>query len=95
MDTNFVFLFLITLIIIVLIVESQEAVLLLSLGFFTFALFFNLDNIFSLTVDSYKGWGRAIQMLYLLLPLISIVKSYYTAQAVGFDVFFGRTKRVK
>ncbi len=85
MDLNFILFFIFVLIIILILEHTQDGAMLLVYGLFFLAIFSNTQSespIFFAN-EAYLGWGQLFNMFWIVLVIVSIVKSMFIAKDRG------------
>lgn len=78
MDVNFIIFFIFLIIVLCIIDEITNGMTLIIFAFFMIAIFSNTqsDSPIFFANSAYLGWGQLFNMLWLVLAIICVVKSY-------------------
>lgn len=86
MDSNLIFSIIIAIILTLIVIEWDESFLLFLIGFLSIALAINLYLAFSISTETYQGFGQLIQLIYAFVGIFAFVKTYFTAKETGFSL---------
>ena len=93
MDTAFIFSIFLAIIFIIIALEFDEGMMLFCLGMIAAGITININTIFGIANTDYQGFGQLIQLIYGAVTVFTFGRIYYTAQASGIDMMFGRVRK--